>query len=124
MNSKPGSAGDLGNFKSPGSKRNSARSIFMVMALLASLIFLILLHAPGSSAANRMTGAPGDLVQSFGTGGIVKTDFAGGNDSANAVAINRIGKIIAAGSANIPGKGTDMAVACYDRNGNLDPTFG
>ncbi len=124
MNSKLRSAGENDTFKSPGSKRDSARSIFIARALLVLLLFPTLLPAPDSSAADRMLAAPGDLVPSFGTGGVVKTDFAGGNDAANAVAVTLTGKIIAAGSATVPGKGTDFALACYDKNGKLDPTFG
>jgi len=124
MNSKLGNAGDKDTFKSPGSKRDSARLIFIARALLVLLLFSTLLPAPGSSEANRMLAGPGDLVPTFGANGVVKTDFAGGNDAANAVAVTLTGKIIAAGSATVPGKGTDFAIACYDKDGKLDPTFG
>jgi len=124
MNSKPRSAGDNDTFKSPGSKRDSARLIFIARVLLVLLLFSTLLPSPDSSAANRVPADVGDLVPTFGVNGVVKTDFAGGNDSALAVTVTLTGKIIAAGSATIPGKGTDFAVACYDGNGKLDPTFG
>ncbi|MGH9854382.1 MAG: hypothetical protein ACREBD_31440, partial [Blastocatellia bacterium] len=124
MNSKLRSAGDNDTFKSPGSKRDSARLIFIARALLVLLLFSTLLPAPDSSAADRMLAGPGDLVPTFGANGVVKTDFAGGNDAANAVTVTLTGKIIAAGSATVPGRGTDFALACYDKNGKLDPTFG
>ncbi len=111
-------------FKSNASRLHSARSRSIARVLLVLLLFSTLLPAPDSSEANRMLAAPGDLVPAFGANGVVKTDFAGGNDAANAVAVTRTGKIIAAGSATVPGKGTDFAVACYDKNGKLDQTFG
>jgi uncharacterized delta-60 repeat protein/uncharacterized repeat protein (TIGR01451 family) len=113
-----------GSLKPFSSKRGSARSIFIARALLVLMFFSMLLPAPDSIVPNRVLAAQGDLVPTFGTGGVVMTDFAGGNDSAQAITATRFGKIIAAGSATIPGKGTDFALACYDENGNLDPDFG
>ncbi|HLF83252.1 MAG TPA: hypothetical protein VI837_03660 [Blastocatellia bacterium] len=89
------------------------------------LLFLsMLLPSPDLIVPNRVLAAPGDLVSTWATDGVVKTDFAGGHDAANAIAATRFGKIIAAGSATIPGTGTDFALACYDENGILDPNFG
>ncbi|MEW6128252.1 MAG: hypothetical protein AB1757_14525 [Acidobacteriota bacterium] len=88
------------------------------------LFFLLFLPMTSVITPNRVLAAPGDLVAGFGTNGVVFTDFAGGNDSAQAVAVTLTGKIIAAGSATVPGSGTDFALACYDENGNLDPAFG
>jgi uncharacterized delta-60 repeat protein/uncharacterized repeat protein (TIGR01451 family) len=92
--------------------------------MLVALFFSCLLPAPRSIVPNRVLAAPGDIVPGFGTGGVVFTDFAGGNDSANAITATRFGKIIAAGSATIPGRGTDFALACYNGDGSLDSTFG
>ncbi|MCI0485605.1 MAG: hypothetical protein L0229_03290 [Blastocatellia bacterium] len=110
--------------KSNTSKSYFARSIFRARVLLVLMFFSLLLPAPRAMVQNREQAAPGDLVTTFGAGGVVMTDFAGGHDSANAVTTNLFGKIIAAGSATVPGQGTDFALACYDENGNLDPTFG
>ncbi|HKD19587.1 MAG TPA: S-layer homology domain-containing protein, partial [Thermoanaerobaculia bacterium] len=69
--------------------------------------------------------ADGTLDASFGSAGIVTTDFAGGDDRATAVAIQTDGKIVAAGWA-ITGAATrrDFALARYNTDGSLDATFG
>lgn len=63
----------------------------------------------------------GSLDSSFDGDGRVTTDFAGGFDQANAVAIQADGKIVAAGAAAI--SGTDLAVVRYNADGSLDPSF-
>ncbi len=69
--------------------------------------------------------APGDLDPTFGGDGKVTTDFFGGTDTAKAVAIQRNGKILAAGTAfNGNTGGNDFALARYNRNGSLDRSFG
>jgi uncharacterized delta-60 repeat protein len=64
----------------------------------------------------------GSLDSSFGSGGVVVTDFSGGGDSASAVAIQTDGKIVVAGVAT--GASSDFGLARYDTDGSLDPTFG
>ena len=71
----------------------------------------------------------GSLDLSFGAGGKVTTDFSGGPDSIQAVALQADGKIVAAGDSRSPagplGASTrDFAVARYNTNGSLDMTFG
>ncbi len=66
------------------------------------------------------TGAPGTLDTTFGTGGMVTTDF-GGNDHGNSVAIQSDGKIVVAGAADIGGT-YDFALARYNTDGSLDTT--
>jgi uncharacterized delta-60 repeat protein len=63
----------------------------------------------------------GSLDASFGAGGIVRTEFGWGRG----VAIQPDGKIVAVGGGALPG-GTslDFAVARYNADGTLDPTFG
>lgn len=56
--------------------------------------------------------------------GKVTTDFAGGADTAYAVAVQADGKIVVAGTAAVTGTGQDFAVARYLDSGALDPTFG
>jgi len=63
-------------------------------------------------------GSPGDLDHSFGSAGVVRTDF-GGSDLANAVAVQPDGKIVAAGTT-----GTAFALARYNADGSLDTSFG
>jgi uncharacterized delta-60 repeat protein len=82
--------------------------------LLAALAFAFVAGAlPGAAVA-----APGALDPTFGTGGEVTTDF-GGFDSAQAVAIQSDGKIVATGSS-----GGDFALARYNADGSLDASFG
>jgi uncharacterized delta-60 repeat protein len=63
--------------------------------------------------------ADGTLDRSFGSAGVVITDFAGGSDAAWAVAIQRDGKIVAAGVAD-----GDFGLARYNADGSLDSGFG
>jgi uncharacterized delta-60 repeat protein len=86
------------------------------ITLGGALVLLFVTTSPGSAAA------PGDLDPSFGGDGKVTTDV-GGLDQADGVAIQRDGKIVVAGSAGGAG-GRDFAVARYNADGSLDPTFG
>jgi uncharacterized delta-60 repeat protein len=61
----------------------------------------------------------GMLDTSFGSGGLVTTDFGGGS-SANGVILQPDGKIVAAGSAS---NESDFALARYLQDGALDTTF-
>lgn len=60
----------------------------------------------------------GTLDTSFGTGGIVKSNFGGGAGG-NAVAIDSSGRIVAAGVF-----GANLTLLRYNPNGSLDTTFG
>lgn len=62
----------------------------------------------------------GSLDTTFGTGGKVVTDFAGGQDHAEGVAIQTNGKITVVGKAGNSGFG----LAQYNPNGSLDLSFG
>jgi uncharacterized delta-60 repeat protein len=61
----------------------------------------------------------GALDTSFDADGKVTTDFPGGTDNCNAVAIQPDGKIVAVG-----GNAGDFALARYNPNGSLDIGFG
>ena len=65
----------------------------------------------------------GSLDNSFGTNGIVVTDF-GGNDEANSVLWQADGKIVVSGYTDKGGFGHYDALARYNANGTLDDTFG
>lgn len=65
----------------------------------------------------------GSLDSTFGSGGKVVTDFTGSFDEANSVAIQTDGKIVVAGEA-LFNSGFHVAIARYNSNGSLDPTFG
>jgi uncharacterized delta-60 repeat protein len=86
------------------------------LLLAASLVALLLIPA-GAGAT------PGVLDPGFGTGGKVTTAFGSGYDTAYAIAVQRDGKLVAAGSSG-NGSNYDFALARYHRNGTLDTSFG
>jgi uncharacterized delta-60 repeat protein len=92
-----------------------SRLVNSVLGLLLALF--VALGGPAVALA-----APGDLDPSFGTGGTVITSF-GGTDVASAVVIQPDGKLVVAGRTNIAGN-TVFALARYNPNGSLDPSFG
>jgi uncharacterized delta-60 repeat protein len=57
----------------------------------------------------------GTLDPGFGAGGKVTTDFGGGTDVAHALAVQADGKLVAAGSPDNIGFGSDFALARYLR---------
>lgn len=66
--------------------------------------------------------APASLDPTFGGNGMVATNFTGTFDGAAAVAIQGDGKVVAVGSAgSFDGR---FAIARYETDGSLDPTFG
>jgi uncharacterized delta-60 repeat protein len=67
----------------------------------------------------------GTLDTGFGTGGIVTTDFEGGDDVAHAVAVQGDGRIVVTGSEVTPPiNAPNFALARYNSDGTLDTTFG
>jgi uncharacterized delta-60 repeat protein len=70
--------------------------------------------------------ADGSLDTSFGVGGMVTTDFRGGEDAGAGVALQLDGKIVVAGRAyNYGGSNSDdFALVRYNANGSLDTSFG
>jgi uncharacterized delta-60 repeat protein len=66
--------------------------------------------------------ADGTLDTSFSSDGKVRTNFTGDFDTANDLAIQADGKIVAAGFAG--GANTTFALARYDTDGTLDTSFG
>jgi len=63
--------------------------------------------------------ANGSLDTTFGTGGIVRTDFDSTSEGASAIALTSDGKIVVAGTTF----NNSFAVARYNANGSLDTTF-
>lgn len=88
--------------------------------LPALLLFAGLLPVITAETATSATAGARDV--SFGTAGIVRTDF-GGTDKLNVVVVQPDGKIIAAGST-VGDADEDLAVARYNTDGSLDSTFG
>ena len=62
----------------------------------------------------------GSLDPSFGLGGKMTTDFMSGNDEAQKVLALPDGRMVAVGSAAVPGRATDFAIARYGANGFFD----
>jgi uncharacterized delta-60 repeat protein len=65
----------------------------------------------------------GSLDQSFGTGGVVVTDFGGSEDIADAVLVKG-SQIVAAGGTTAGGGGENFGLARYNKDGSLDTSFG
>jgi uncharacterized delta-60 repeat protein len=91
------------------------------MRILAAIIVTLMMAAAVVTQAQTTAG---NLDATFGSGGTVRTDFAGNIDQANAVAIQPNGQIIAAGSSFSNSKTVeDFIVARYNANGSLDKRF-
>ncbi len=65
----------------------------------------------------------GSPDKSFGSGGVVATDFFGHGDLARAVALQPDGRIVVGGGA-ADSAGSHFAVARYNTDGSLDTSFG
>lgn len=65
----------------------------------------------------------GTLDSSFGTNGIVTTDFYGGKDNPRSIAVQSDGKILVAGWAYFNAT-PHFAIARYNSNGTIDTSFG
>src|SRR5690242_19017563 len=76
-----------------------------------------------SGAAFPPRPSPGALDASFGDGGKVTTQVGPANDTADAVVIQRDGRILVAGSS-YNGVDYDIAVVRYRLDGKLDDSFG
>jgi uncharacterized delta-60 repeat protein len=87
------------------------------VSVIAALIWL-----PASVTSAGAVEEAGSIDTTFGGDGKVKTSFAGGFASAWGVAIQADGKIVAAGSET--SGFSAIALARYETDGSLDPTFG
>ena len=65
----------------------------------------------------------GSQDPTFGSGGVVTTDFVGSVDNAGEVLVQPDGKILVAGISS-SASDFDFAIVRYNPNGSLDPTFG
>lgn len=67
----------------------------------------------------------GALDPTFGTGGLVTTDFGQSAETAQAVAVQPDGKLVVAGVSQVPSRSrNEFGMARYIAAGALDPTFG
>jgi uncharacterized delta-60 repeat protein len=87
--------------------------------LVLATVTLGLVLAVGDPAL----GLPGQLDTSFGGDGKVVTDFTSRRDLAFGVAIQADGKLVVVGTSNHRGVDARMALARYNTDGTLDPTF-
>jgi uncharacterized delta-60 repeat protein len=83
---------------------------------------------PATDFALVRYNADGSLDTSFGNGGKVTTDFGGGDNHAHALVLQpgtgtEDVKIVVAGSAVVGGE-DEFALARYNADGKLDPSFG
>jgi uncharacterized delta-60 repeat protein len=97
--------------------QNTGRHTLSLLALTIALSPALL------SAQTLLAQTSGTLDASFGTSGLVTTDFGGTSAAVRAVAVQPDGKILAAGTAYINGV-SDFALARYNRDGTLDASFG
>jgi len=81
-------------------------------------------RGPGRDIAIAVFGDDGNLDGGFSDDGLQTTGFSDrSTDSADAVAIQRDGKVVLVGDTERPGEPSRMALARYQRDGALDPTF-
>src|ERR1044072_3468325 len=74
--------------------RGGQRSMKVMHTFLTTIIAMLTI-----AVVSYAQTTPGNLDSTFGTGGIVRTDFAGNIDQANAIAFQPNGQIVAAGSS-------------------------
>jgi uncharacterized delta-60 repeat protein len=95
-------------------ERGSPGGARVTGAVVGAILLLTVAAVPQAGAA------AGELDPSFGTGGIMTTQFPGHDSAqANAVAVDSEGRIIAVGAASYD----DVAVARYLPDGSLDSSF-
>jgi uncharacterized delta-60 repeat protein len=85
---------------------------------LCTVILICLFTAPHSIQA-----AAGDLDSRFGNGGVVQTDFSGGDDYGFGVKVQADGKTVVVGQSGVYPL-FHSALIRYSKNGTLDQTFG
>jgi uncharacterized delta-60 repeat protein len=98
-------------------------SISLLLQADGKIVAVGTIFTPGDFALVRYN-SDGSLDPGFGSGGIVTTDFSGRDDEAYASALQSDGKIIAAGRTTTPESLGFFALARYNTDGSLDPTFG
>lgn len=98
----------------------------MERTVIYRLMVMLVMVLAGLAAASPAWAAEGDLDTSFS--GDSKTTTAVGvggfDEGAQDVAVQPDGKLVAGGQAIGVGTGTDFALARYDADGELDPSFG
>ena len=84
---------------------------------------LALVNSTTDFAVVRLN-ANGSLDTSFGSNGIITTPVSDGEDVIRSIKLQPDGKIIVAGYVTPIGSSSDFAIARYNIDGSLDPSFG
>src|SRR6266550_537939 len=92
-------------------------------AMLRGLSFIFVIMALLFIAPRLVQAAAGDLDPTFGNGGVVQTDFSGGDDYGFGVKVQSDGKTVVVGQSGVYPL-FHSALTRYNRNGTLDRTFG
>jgi len=92
-------------------------------AMLRGLSFIFVIMALLFIAPRLVQAAAGDLDPTFGNGGVVQTDFSGGDDYGFGVKVQSDGKTVVVGESGVYPL-FHSALTRYNRNGTLDRTFG
>jgi uncharacterized delta-60 repeat protein len=97
---------------------------FVVCSLLLSTIVPVAhVKAEDGGPAGELQAAEGELDTTFGSGGIVTTDFGSKSDWGESAVLQPDGKIVVGGYAFLD-TNSDFALARYLPDGSLDPSFG
>src|SRR5436190_3031392 len=92
-------------------------------AMLRGLSFTFVIMALLFIAPRLVQATAGDLDPTFGNGGVVQTDFSGGDDYGFGVKIQADGKSVVVGESGVYPL-FHSALTRYNRYGSLDRTFG
>ncbi|HEX5732275.1 MAG TPA: delta-60 repeat domain-containing protein [Blastocatellia bacterium] len=98
--------------------RNLTRATSCVLVLLLALMTI------DPRATNIAHAADGDLDLTFGEGGTVVTDFSRSSEVVTDIKVQPDGKIVAVGATALGFSSGEFALARYNDNGSLDPSFG
>lgn len=95
-------------------EQEAMRRVLSLVVVIVTFLFF----APHTAQA-----AAGDLDPRFGSGGMVQTDFSGGDDYGFGVRVQSDGKTVVVGESGVYPL-FHSALTRYTRNGTLDQTFG
>jgi uncharacterized delta-60 repeat protein len=118
--------GSAGKVTTPVGTGNTARGVTLQPDGKIVVVGSAVLANSGEDFAVARYDADGTLDTSFGAGGKVTTTFgATSSDGAEAVVLQRDGKIVAGGHGSFGCRcESDFALARYTADGTLDPSFG
>src|SRR5919109_3072155 len=100
-----------------------SREILGKEAMLRGLSPIVVILALFFIAPRLAQAAAGDLDLRFGNGGVVQTDFSGGDDYGLGVKVQSDGKTVVVGESGVYPL-FHSALTRYSKNGTLDQAFG